>query len=362
MFNLLVTGDNHLRVAQYSRTMRGEDFHRALMWVVRKAVELKVDAILNTGDVFNGSVLASRVFGQLQEADRYLQEAGIPMYTLSGNHEMSAPPWTAMFGCDGPGGIKGVDNLRVVLEKPGEKLVLHGLPFMPADEMREALAALEPCDVLMWHGAVREFCGFPTQTAISETEFPEEKIGCAMLGDIHVHELHTLPGGTVIGYPGSTELYSDGEDTEKKAWLLHASAGVKPVRCESIPLQSRPVVHLELRSEDDMDAAVAAVKAAGEMPLVFARYSLSLPGAMARLGTTFGPDVCMLRAFPLPALDAGRMDAGKGVEELRVRDLVCEFLPKGTADYELALLLADRDTADVEALIDLFVEQQVSAA
>jgi DNA repair exonuclease SbcCD nuclease subunit len=361
MFRILHISDPHLRDAQYARLVRGLDFFEAFKAAVEAGIRLKVDAIANTGDVFNSSRPSSRTFAQLKEIGAMLQDAGIPMLTLTGNHDKSDPSWLEMYSNEREkGGIKCMDGRRFALYKGDESLVFQGLCCNGADALRDDMADCSPAGVLMWHGAVKEFCGFPVDYAISEEEFPLGKFGTILLGDIHVCETHKLADGTTIGYPGSTELCSSSEDECKYGLLYSMDSEGAVSRCEKVPVPSRRVVRLAANTEEDMPEILGTLRACSDMPLVFVRYNRGIPHALERMRKALGPDQCILRATPVA--DGGSRDmeseAGRRAS-FTVEDMVPELVPAGTREFELALKLSRREFAAFQDAIDDYVNERL---
>src|ERR1019366_7021508 len=93
MHKVLVTSDNHLRSLQYSSTQRGEDFTRAFEQIIDIAIDQKVKAILQCGDLLDSKSPSSKSMQDLAKAHHRLRKAGIPMLVVEGDHDKAEPHW-----------------------------------------------------------------------------------------------------------------------------------------------------------------------------------------------------------------------------------------------------------------------------
>ncbi len=92
------TADWHILDMQYGRSFRGDDFRRAISQVVQYAVDNKVDFIVNGGDILDKDRPSGSMMDFLFDVDRRLSRAGIPMYTVTGNHDAADPSFLTLPG------------------------------------------------------------------------------------------------------------------------------------------------------------------------------------------------------------------------------------------------------------------------
>ena len=83
----LHTADIHLGYQQYNSKERFNDFGRAFLHVVGQAREEKADFVLLAGDFFEKRTVDPLAMRQAVEGLRDLQDAGIPVIAVEGNHE-----------------------------------------------------------------------------------------------------------------------------------------------------------------------------------------------------------------------------------------------------------------------------------
>lgn len=79
--------DIHLGYQQYNSRERFNDFARAFLHVVEQAIERKVDFCLLAGDLFEKRTVDPLAMRQAVAGLQSLQEAGIPVIAVEGNHE-----------------------------------------------------------------------------------------------------------------------------------------------------------------------------------------------------------------------------------------------------------------------------------
>jgi exonuclease SbcD len=91
MYKVLHCGDTHLGRKQPSKInkKRVESSIQALDHCIRKAVEEDVDFVIHAGDVFDTVYPWHSVIDAAKEKLKPLEENGIPMYVIRGNHDRS---------------------------------------------------------------------------------------------------------------------------------------------------------------------------------------------------------------------------------------------------------------------------------
>lgn len=238
--------DSHLRYSQYGLTERGYDFFRSLglglsnisNW--RSKSGEAVELVLHGGDLADSRKLYARQSQQLDQLHTQLKSLGLPMLTIPGNHDASEDQednWLSKYteGSSGeqlPPGIVEISRRRIVTLSNGVTICGVGNPTYRW--LRNNMGELPDADIYLWHGAVQEFCGFPTAAAVSIEELKKAKAW--LLGDIHVASYMKRNDDTLVGYPGSTEMCNSGEPLDKSATILAVSAeGVKIVDRVRIP-------------------------------------------------------------------------------------------------------------------------------
>ena len=352
MTKILHTADNHLRHKQYGRADRGLDFFNGLLDVLRVAKVERVDAILNAGDLLDSTRPTARVMDELREVHERLIALRLTMYTISGNHDLTDPHWSSILTKDPDGyGIVCSDNTRFHV---GDLEVL-ALPYMDNQALLSRLADEEPADILMWHGAVREFVGFPTDSALSIEDFPVNKFRRVLLGDIHVHEELTATSGSIFSYPGSTELCNKGEPLVKHVDIFE---GPELTR-KPVELKTRRALTFNIRADEDVTQVIQEVKPhLPENPMVFVKHDPDITGVFSRLVAVIDPDKCLLRVERAPRRKSVEIQTRDREEALPVVAFLGEAIPAGTPLHTLGEVMLDPQSDPMDAL-DRFVEERV---
>lgn len=341
--------DCHLRASQYGRKSRSDDFLRGLTNAIIEASKAGAEMILCAGDLLDTRNPGTKVcLAQLDTVHALLQKLRLPMLVISGNHDNCVPSWhsrfTALPDCilsAVPSGyytmdvgehvrhrfsgiicadnthisvtkttqIDDADSEVVQAEVSPDALRILGLPYMEAAVLRERLTELESLsdkpDIIMWHGEVKEFCGYPRENAIEIKDFDSTGAALIALGDQHIHSLKQGKN-CILAYPGSTELCSSSEDTNKALYLytmqLSTEERPKVVSIESIPFATRKVQKFELNTEEDLEMAEKAIEKGS---LVFVKYKRTLKNVNARLKAAVASDEenTIIRATPFGEIE-----------------------------------------------------------
>lgn len=297
--------DSHLRQRQYGNYDRGKEFVKGLISAIKAAHSHGCAAILHSGDLVDSINPGSCVcLDQLDEVQKTLVECKLPMFVISGNHDKTDPNWCSRFNSSYAStktGMVVIDNTTITI--PGTTIKIHGLPFMPDNEIHNAVKNAPAADIIMWHGAVKEFAGFSTANAMEASEFDIGKWSLAALGDLHIHKYMRMPGGTIVAYPGSTELCSSSEDAEKKVmvYTFEKPDGKRKWSCtavDSVSFATRPVQVVEINTEDEL---VKFSKNITKGALVFVKYAREITNALLRLRNMM-PEDALLRATPVTSV------------------------------------------------------------
>lgn len=375
MPRFLHIADNHLCSKQYGDTRRGGDFLRSLLACIDIAHSRGLKHILNGGDMLDMRTLQAEVGPMLEVVDRRLVELGITMWVVTGNHDFCEPPWVRQIEerraywhpQNTVGGLRSLDHRAVEIEG----VRIFGLPSMSKEELLTAMSVMPPSDVLLWHGAVREFAGFPKDSDPSATDFPITTLKAVLLGDQHIHSYETF-GTCLMGYPGSTELAEKGEPFEKFAAVIEiGETGAQVV--EKVPIPTRKALGWRISNEGDMERAILDLERLRGTPLLlFVDYLDQVEDVPRRLAACFNPDDVVFRPKseptpPMPMIALMGAEAALEVTPETMPDLTecppATFIAPLFADdpelASLALRLAASKDDDPMALIDAYVSRQL---
>ena len=177
--------DCHLRNAQYGSSARGARFLEGIKSAIKAAKEKGAALILCAGDILDSNNPGPAVVNwQLADLHGYLEYNGISMIVSTGNHDNCTPSWLTPYD--------SIDDVEFL--EPGLHLLRDfaitfqpdncpfGLNILSIDYcdkfefIRKCDPALHfniPQDIIMWHGEIKEFCGFPKEDAIEINEIPQ---------------------------------------------------------------------------------------------------------------------------------------------------------------------------------------------
>ena len=299
--------DCHLRVAQYGSKRRGGKFLQGVLSAVRKAAALGIKYILCSGDLLDASNPGPLVcVEQLERLNLTLLVNDMAMIVTPGNHDPNVGSWLQSFQGtqDGDGNMIGLVSAgckehyitgedsevvyRMLIAQGDVTLSLETLPYMKPDELRDYFSTRPefPADILMWHGAIKEFTGFPREDDIEVADFPENQWKLAAVGDQHVHKYtQRVSDGLVVAYPGSTEMCSSAEESDKHMYVYtfeKSSAGTELVKIESVAFPTQRVVRVDINTEEELKAFQEDIIANPDT-LAYVRYNKKLPDVVSRM-------------------------------------------------------------------------------
>ena len=207
--------DTHLGYRQYGLIEREEDFYNVFHKTVDKIIESEVDFVIHSGDLFETNKPSTRTLFEFQKGFFKLNEAGIPVYAIAGNHDSvmkkgSMPPQVLF------------KELGLKLISPSQPCYLHGgvlicgLPYSPKTQMnyyRENLRMLEKeaenhlKSILVLHQGIDKYFN---QSYELELEHIPKNFDYYALGHLHNYIVDDFGKGKLV-YPGSAEIWRTNE-------------------------------------------------------------------------------------------------------------------------------------------------------
>jgi hypothetical protein len=360
------TADWHIRDRQYGRVFRGEDRRKAVLAVTKMAIDRKVDFIINGGDTFEVNRPSEKNQALLFEVHHMLLEAGIPMYTVTGNHDASDPSYLTFPGytADKAGlsenaGVVCIDNR--VIEHNGIRIAGFPAAVFPdelGERVRQMIAGGNTPDIVVWHGAVKGMVPFEMAGSWDDEEIPYG-VKAWLLGDIHLRGRKRLTDQALLSYPGTIDLQDRGEPAKKfiDLYTLPEDFRSRPFpEPEELKVPSRPVVYLSVATDAEADQALAKVRQTVEDngcgALVFLRYARTMRDVVPRIQAALPPNDSFFGYAPFhrdmdPAsrtiLGSARQIekptleglAGEMVGSPRLRGLVTALVPRGANARQL---------------------------
>lgn len=221
--------------------LRPEDLGPAAVWrrSVDEAIARKVDAVLLAGDVIESREDRFAAFGALEEGVGRLLEHGIPVYGVTGNHDVEALPRLA-------GRLRGFELLgrdgawdeAEIPTRSGADLRLFGWSFPRSGRVTDS-----PLNGLAFEEDARPAIGLlhcdldssgSAYAPVMRRELDMHRLDAWLLG--HVHKPDALGDSRrPIGYLGSIAPLDPGEPGPHGPWLAEIR-GRGAISMEQLPL------------------------------------------------------------------------------------------------------------------------------
>ena len=284
MFKILHTADLHLGLKQFDLYPRLLDMGAVLDGIYEIAVRERVDLVVAAGDVFNSPDPDPYSVAKHNEFVQKLRGAGIQYLVLVGNHDRhpdevkESPPWVATSGLD----VLKAPGIAVALEIHGQTQALHiaATDWIHPEEISRYLTSLPPgTDAVFMHQSCGGFL-----PVIAHPEVTLEQLDAAPasvryfgLGDLHISKTLTTPRGTMVSYPGSTELTKTDEAVEKFVNIVEFGDSPRSVEIRRVRLETRGFLTFDtIMSEPDLAAAREKILADHSDPLIYIPYDRNL--------------------------------------------------------------------------------------
>lgn len=234
---------NYNRVDKYGRNLVEEMIYEGFDQAVDKIINLKPDALVHAGDIFHHVRPRIRPLYVFKRGLEKLQDAGIPVVMISGNHD--APK---SYSAISPFYIyEGMKDVLIAHKYQYERFLLgdhtfHCIPFCldPKDYIKE-FSKIDQSgkDVLVMHGLVESLQNKKMRT-VGEHELKDSLLKSSFdyiaLG--HYHGQTRISKNT--WYSGSIEYFNFGEASDKKGILL-------------IDLENEAIQQIEIRHKYMID-------------------------------------------------------------------------------------------------------------
>ena len=283
---LLHVSDTHVGHAAYSKltpqglNQREQDFFDAFSAAVQRAIDLKVDVVLHSGDLFDTVRPTNRALSHVLSELARLAAARIPFVVISGNHEAPRLRETGAvlrlleF-------IPGVHAVYKGVYEPVRirDLVVHAVPHAADSEALRAQLALVQRDasarfnVATLHAGVLGVGDFRTgefhEQVVAQNELPE---GMDYVALGHYHRAVEL--APRVWYAGSTERCTFREAGETKSVNLVdlAKGTVTPLALASRPMLDVPKLPCAGMDEHAIAHALYERLAAARLEGAIARF------------------------------------------------------------------------------------------
>lgn len=362
--------DLHLEDGAWSTrpSIYGDSYY-SFSQIVAYCIEHDLPLILG-GDVLEKKSNAARPIAKLCEELSRMQQRGVPVYYIQGNHEYDRnAPWLSVH----PWPIHIHATHSVISDTK-----VYGLDWLPRGEIQEAFKQVtEDTDILITHQVWKDLMGNIGRTECELTDV--HHVQNVLAGDFHVTKV--VNGVNAQGKPiamlspGSTCMQDISETPEKFFFVISRDTDGK-IAFTPKKLNTRPFLKYAVETQEELDdlcsgelladveKAVTAAKAAGTpehicRPLVRVKFNKQLPDAYLRLLTSVGEAAHMFcDALAGKVRESGAAEPRSAAANTLLAALE-DLLGAETEEYKLAasLVNAADPSKELDMLFKRYVEQ-----
>ncbi|MCY4460957.1 MAG: DNA repair exonuclease [Albidovulum sp.] len=232
-FRFIHTADVHLDSPLRSLALKNEELadlirncsRDAFENIVEQSIELKVDALIVAGDLFDGEVRSMKTAAFVSNQMRRLNSAGIQVFMVKGNHDAESKIATQIPMPDNVHIFSGRSVTRRV-EEAG--IAIHGVSF-PGRHIAESLLPRFPrpvddfFNIGVLHTSLGGSAGHDAYAPCSENDLAALGYDYWALG--HIHKRSVANEHPYIVMPGIPQGRDIGESGPKSATLVEVSNG-----------------------------------------------------------------------------------------------------------------------------------------
>jgi DNA repair exonuclease SbcCD nuclease subunit len=209
--------DTHLGNRQYGILEREEDYYEIFDKTIDKIIELDVDFVIHSGDLFDGQRPSTNTFLAFQRGLLKLNNAGIPIYAISGNHDI-----VMRKGIKPPIDLFEELGLRILRHDNGfmeGDVFICGVQFIPSSQKRVLDKILERFSdeakkhaksIIVLHQGIKKFIDYGDDSYELELNELPENFNYYAFGHLHNYIEEDWGKGKLI-YPGSMEVSKSNE-------------------------------------------------------------------------------------------------------------------------------------------------------
>jgi len=355
-FKFAWMSDTHLGYRQYGLERRERDFQLAFINAIQLVIDSGCEFAINSGDILHNNRPTAQTIMCLKEAHELLKSAGIPMWVVSGNHDFSEPHWVNTINpANDQSGIFLIDGKTVDYEG----FTVYGCPWLPRDAFLASLPTIPKAEVIVWHGAIREFIGFPQASALKLDELPLDRCQLWAAGDIHVNSVKKV-GSTYVGYPGSTEMNSSSEDFVKVVKVVSVEDGMI-VNIKDLEIATRRVLKISISDEEEAQARIDELKKMSNgdrySPMVYIEFPSDIGfDIQARFNSALNPNEFVLRFEQDPVVREQSGDyVAVATNRLTPEEVLYQILPMNSEILPVARRLID-PAQDANRILDEYID------
>ncbi len=207
--------DTHLGYKQFGLIDRENDLYEVFDKIIDKIIEENVDFVIHSGDLFETAKPSPNTLLAFQKGLLRLKGAGIPMYSIAGNHDTimrkTAIPPQVLFK---KFGLKVISPINT--DYVHEDVFIAGLPYYPSSQnknLKNKLANLSKKaemhdkSILVLHQGIDKY--IPVHHELEIGDLPDN-FDYYAFGHIHNYVEDEFGKGKLV-YPGSIDILKSDE-------------------------------------------------------------------------------------------------------------------------------------------------------
>ncbi|MGM0771650.1 MAG: metallophosphoesterase [Halobacteriota archaeon] len=246
---ILHTADTHIGYRQYHSEVRRQDFIDAFSRVIDDAIEMKMDAVIHAGDLFDSrNPTLEDILDTINILSK-LKQKNIPFLSIVGNHESKQhTQWLDLFESMGIATRLGILPYKI------QNVAIYGIDNVPRSKIplfdyskfTEELSG--EYNIIVMHQLMSPFPfgEWECEEVIKELPF---EVHAILLGDYHKNE-KTKIDQTWVTYCGSTERNSAAERDVRTYNIVTINDKGIDIGRRNIPTRDFLFIPVELRDRD----------------------------------------------------------------------------------------------------------------
>lgn len=249
MAKIALVSDVHLGTRQYGLKERYEDFIASFRSIGDRIVDMKPDAFVIGGDLFDSPRPDARSVYEAKRVVEKVSRAGVEVYGIDGNHDLADGYWLATIGAE--------EVLPYEATEIGSSgVTMCGIHYRNGRDMIEKIEDMIDkgvrADILVAHFALAEMNGGGSaDTGVQELSPLLDQLGvkAVLMGHVHIPQCNRWNGVLYVN-PGSTEMKAANEPAEKYMFVLDTDTWT----AEPIKIRTRRVEAIDVSTEDELCA------------------------------------------------------------------------------------------------------------
>lgn len=342
------------------------DAYYSFFQIVDYCIEHDLPLVIG-GDILEKKQNLARPVAKLCEGLTKMQDRGVPVYYIQGNHEYDRnAPWLSVHPWP-------LHMHEASFDINGVKVC--GLDWLPRGEIQEAFTRVPTnADILITHQVWKDLMGNVGRPECELTDV--HHVQTVLAGDFHITK--TVESVNAQGQPikmlspGSTCMQDIGETPEKFFFVIGRVPTTGSIVFTQMPLKTRRFLGYTVKDQETMDTLCAggiasdiaklidpSLPEAINKPLVRVKFDKRLPDAHLRISTSVG-ELAHLFCDAIVDKSRGEEETNRAVAKNDLMTVVAELLKNEPEALKLAtaLLRAENPGTELDEQFVRFQGQQ----